>query len=117
MTLNDLEEQPQPVTMLFKICQKNGKQVDIKHCRNDDKSLASVYVDGELFASASSDQKDIARLEAAKDALHKLAHLLPASTMVFDLCTGVDGTLEIEQAKMNLHKICVVKKWPKPVYR
>lgn len=117
MTLGDLEQQPQPVTMLFEICQKNGKEVDIKHRRNGDKSIASVYVDGHLVASAFSDQKDIARLDAAKIALHKLAHVLPASTMKLDFCAGVDGTFEIEAAKNKLHKLCAMKKWPKPVFK
>ncbi|XP_058766603.1 ribonuclease 3-like protein 2 [Vicia villosa] len=54
VTLDDLEQNPQPVKMLYEICQKNGKKVD-----------------GELVAS-SSEQKDIARFEAAKAALDKL---------------------------------------------
>ncbi|XP_027188018.1 ribonuclease 3-like protein 2 isoform X2 [Cicer arietinum] len=119
VTLDDLEQQPQPVTMLFEICQKNGKKVDIKHGRSATKSTASVYVDGQLFASASSDQKDIARLDAAKVALHKLEHMLPAtaSTVMFDCCAGgIDDTFEIEAAKQKLYAICGTKKWPKPVY-
>ncbi|XP_057428146.1 ribonuclease 3-like protein 2 [Lotus japonicus] len=81
VTLDDLEHNPQPVTMLFEICQKNGKQVDIKYRRDSDKSIAGVFVDGQIVASASSDQKDIAKLDAVKVALHKLAHLVPSSTM------------------------------------
>ncbi|XP_061342227.1 ribonuclease 3-like protein 3 isoform X2 [Gastrolobium bilobum] len=116
VTPDDLEQQPQPVTMLFEICQKNGKQVDIKHWRNGDKSIASVYVDGQFVASASSDQKDIARLDAAKVALDKLANLVPVSTMTLNYCAGIDGTFEIEAAKHKLHELCGMKKWPKPVY-
>ncbi|KAJ1389544.1 Ribonuclease III domain [Sesbania bispinosa] len=116
VTLNHLEKQPQPVTMLFEFCQKNGKKVDIKHWRNDAKTIAKVYVDGELVASASSDQKDLARLDAAKIALQKLAHVLPVNSMMLDFCAGVNGTFEIEAAKHKLHELCGMKKWPKPVY-
>lgn len=103
--------------MLYEICQKNGKKVDIEQQRNGAKSTANVYVDGELVASASSDQKDIARLEAAKAALHKLERLLPATTMIRDCYVGIDGTFEVEAAKQKLYAICGIKKWPKPVYR
>ncbi|CAL5205236.1 unnamed protein product [Lathyrus oleraceus] len=116
VTLQDLEQKPQPVTMLYEICQKNGKKVDIEQQRNGAKSTANVYVDGELVASASSDQKDIARLEAAKAALHKLERLLPATTMIRDCYVGIDGTFEVEAAKQKLYAICGIKKWPKPVY-
>ncbi|CAK8531389.1 unnamed protein product [Lathyrus sativus] len=116
VTLQDLEQKPQPVTMLFEICQKNGKKVDIEQQRNGAKSTASVYVDGKLVASASSDQKDIARLEAAKAALHKLERLLPATTMMPDCCVDIDATFEVEAAKQKLYAICGMKKWPKPIY-
>ncbi|KAI5441534.1 hypothetical protein KIW84_010854, partial [Lathyrus oleraceus] len=106
VTLQDLEQKPQPVTMLYEICQKNGKKVDIEQQRNGAKSTANVYVDGELVASASSDQKDIARLEAAKAALHKLERLLPATTMIRDCYVGIDGTFEVEAAKQKLYAIC-----------
>ncbi|CAJ2655824.1 unnamed protein product [Trifolium pratense] len=115
VTLDDLEQRPQPVTMLFEICQKNGKKVDIRQWRNGAKSTASVYVDEELVASASSDQKDIARLEVAKIALHKLEQILPA-TMMSDSYAGLDCTFDIEAAKQKLYAICGMKKWPKPEY-
>ncbi|CAB4278013.1 unnamed protein product [Prunus armeniaca] len=31
VTLEDLQDEPRPVTMLFDLCQKHGKHVDIKH--------------------------------------------------------------------------------------
>ncbi|RDY07981.1 Ribonuclease 3-like protein 2, partial [Mucuna pruriens] len=117
VTPDDLEQQPQPVTMLFEICQKKGKQVDIKHWRNDDRSIASVFVDGEFVASASSDQKDVARLQAAKIALHKLQYLVSPANMKLNFCAEEDGTLVVEAAKHKLHELCGIKKWPKPVYR
>ncbi|RHN69976.1 putative ribonuclease III [Medicago truncatula] len=116
VTLNDLEQKPQPVTMLYEICHKNGKKVDIRHSRNGDKSTASVYVDGELFAVASSDQKDIAKLDAAKSAVQKLERVLPITTTTPDNCKGLDGTFEIEEPKQKLYALCGRKKWPTPVY-
>jgi hypothetical protein len=117
VTLDDLEQNPQPVTMLFEICQKNGKKLDVRQWRNGAKSTVSVYVDEDLVASASSDQKDIARLDAAKIALHKLEQILPAVTMMSDCCADLDCTFEIEAGMQNLYAICGMKKWPKPVYR
>ncbi|KAK2379093.1 ribonuclease protein [Trifolium repens] len=116
VTLDDLEQNPQPVTMLFEICQKNGKKLDVRQWRNGAKSTVSVYVDEDLVASASSDQKDIARLDAAKIALHKLEQILPAVTMMSDCCADLDCTFEIEAGMQKLYAICGMKKWPKPVY-
>ncbi|KAK7300038.1 hypothetical protein RJT34_10872 [Clitoria ternatea] len=111
VTPEDMEHQP--VTKLFELCQKNGKKIDIKPCRNGDKSIANVYVDGEFVASASSDQKYTAKLEAVNIALHKLSHLESVSTskMVED-----NDNFTIEEAKHKLYEACRVKKWPKPVY-
>ena len=117
MTPDDLRQQPQPVTMLYEFCQKQGKHIDIKHWRNGVKNIASVYLDGRFVASASSEQKDIARLDAAKAALHKLAKSAPGRIGMLDFCAGLDGNFEIEAAKQKLHELCGKKKWPKPVYR
>ncbi|KAI9186292.1 hypothetical protein LWI28_015932 [Acer negundo] len=117
ITLDDLKQQPQPVTLLFELCQKQGKQVDIKHWRAKTKTIASVFVDGEFIASGSSDQKEIAKLNAAKEALHKLSHSMPISVGMFEVFNDTDGNFEIEGAKQKLHEICCKKKWPKPTYK
>ncbi|PNX71745.1 ribonuclease 3-like protein 2-like [Trifolium pratense] len=57
------------------------------------------------LAIASSDQKDIARLDASKVALLKPELLLPASTTVFDSCAVIDGAFWIEAAKQKLSAI------------
>ena len=62
--------------MLFELCQKQGKDVDIISWKKGLKNVASVYVDGQFVASGSSEQKEIAKLNAAKGALHKLSHLI-----------------------------------------
>ncbi|CAJ1971424.1 unnamed protein product [Sphenostylis stenocarpa] len=124
VTPGDLEQQPQPVTALFEICQKRGKDVDIKQVRKGAESVASVFVDGQFIASASSVQKDLAKLEAAKIALDRLAYVVPpnsmkpsGSNMQLSFCPDKDGTMIIEAAKHRLHEFCENKKWPKPVYR
>ncbi|PIN09470.1 Ribonuclease III [Handroanthus impetiginosus] len=111
--LDVLEQQPQPVTMLFEQCQKNGKHVDIKHWRKGERNIASVYVDGNLVASASSDQKENARLHAAKEALQKLFSK-SNEFMNVDIPSQLD---EIEGAKQKLRELCDKRKWPKPNYK
>ena len=77
VTLEDLQQQPQPVTMLFKLCQKRVKQVDIKYRRTEAKNVATVYVDGKFIASGSSEKKETAKLNAARQALLKLSESMP----------------------------------------
>jgi hypothetical protein len=103
--------------MLYERCQKSGKNLDIWLCWNGITSTTSVYVDGQLVASATSDQRDIAKLDAVKIALQKLEPVLPVIPMSSDLCADLDGPFEIEAAKQKLYAICGVKKWVKPVYR
>ena len=50
------------VMMLFELCQKQGKQVDIKYWKNGEKNVATVYVDGKFIASGSSEKKETAKL-------------------------------------------------------
>ncbi|XP_012442277.2 ribonuclease 3-like protein 2 [Gossypium raimondii] len=115
VTPEALQQQPQPVSSLFEICQKQGKYVDIKHWKNGVKNIATVFVDGEFIASGSSDRKDIAKLNAVREALQRLS-----TSMVVDVDSlGIDeinGSLEIKEAKQKLHKLCMKKKWPKPIY-
>lgn len=105
------------MTMLFEVCQKHGKQVDIKNWRNGSKNVASVYVDGSFVASGSSMQKEIARLNAAREALIKLSKSMDTSTRTVVTIDGIDESFEIEGAKQKLHDFCCKKKWPKPNYR
>ncbi|GFZ12537.1 hypothetical protein Acr_23g0009220 [Actinidia rufa] len=116
VTLDILQQQPQPVTMLFELCQQNSWQVDIKHWRKEEKDVASVYVDGSFIASASSEQKENARLHAAKIALEKLCHPKSNNKMSVDIYSSIDGT-EIEGTKHKLNELCIKKRWPKPSYR
>ncbi|KAK2639795.1 hypothetical protein Ddye_027590 [Dipteronia dyeriana] len=51
--------------------------VDIMHCRVKTKTIARVFVDVEFVTSGSFDQKEISKLNAAKEALHKLSQPMP----------------------------------------
>ncbi|KAE8649376.1 ribonuclease 3-like protein 2 [Cucumis sativus] len=115
-TLEELQVEPQPVTVLFQVCQRNGKQVDIKHWKNGSNSIASVYVDGKFVASGSSMQKEIARLNAAREALIKLSDSMDTRIKTFVTIDGIDESFEIEGAKQKLHDVCSKRKWQKPNY-
>lgn len=103
--------------MLFELCQKQGKQVDIRHWRKGAKNIASVYVNGRFVASGSSEQKEIAKLNAAKQALSKLSQSKPTNTGMFEFSVRSDGSFEIEGAKQILNELCGKKKWHRPTYR
>ncbi|XP_004251917.1 ribonuclease 3-like protein 2 [Solanum lycopersicum] len=112
ITLDLLAQQPQPVTMLYELCQKDGKHVDIKHWRKEEKDIASVYVDGQFVVSATSENKENAKLHAAKSAITKLAC---NHTSKLDL--EVEPNTEFGGAKQKLNELCGRKKWPAPTYR
>ncbi|XP_050370246.1 ribonuclease 3-like protein 2 [Argentina anserina] len=113
VTPEDLQQQPQPVTKLFEVCQKHGKHVDIKYWRNEMKSIASVHVDGKFVASGSSEQKEVAKVNAVAIALRKLSKSMRLDDTSFEVITG---SFHIEGAKDKLHQLCGKKKWHKPVY-
>lgn len=117
VTLEALLKQPQPITMLFELCQKQGKQVDIKHWKDESKNVISIHVDGKFVASGSSEQKEIAKLNAAKLALCKLWKSMPPTNGLAKIMAGTDESFEIEGAKQKLHELCSKKKWAKPAYR
>lgn len=116
VTLEDIQQQPQPVTLLFEFCQKHEKQLDFVFRKNESKIIASVYVDGALVASASSKQKEIAKLSAAREALHKFSQSIHASERMFGTNDGIDTNFENGGAKQKLHDLCGKKKWANPNY-
>ncbi|KAM0063757.1 putative ribonuclease III [Helianthus debilis subsp. tardiflorus] len=109
--LNVILAEPQPITALYEVCQKDGKQLDIQYRRNGDRTIASVYMDGTLIASRSSDTKENAKLHAAEAALLKITK--PKTS---DTGPQYEAT-EIENAKQKLNEICNKQKWPKPTYK
>ncbi|KAL4618926.1 hypothetical protein ACB092_06G046300 [Castanea dentata] len=116
VTLEDLQQQPQPVTMLFELCQKQGKQVNVKYRRTGAKNVATVYVDSRFIAAGSSEKKETAKLNAARQALLKLSESMPTNFGRLDFSFGLNKSFEIDGAKQKLHELCGKKKWPKPIY-
>lgn len=113
VTLDDVQRQPQPVSMLFRICHKHKKQINIRYWKDDNSSIASVYFDDELLASGCAENKDTAKLIAAKLALRKLSEVLPVEMAIDEDSVEI----ELRDAKKKLNEICFKRKWPKPVYR
>ncbi|KAJ0264565.1 Ribonuclease 3-like protein 2 [Hirschfeldia incana] len=111
-TLDELQREPQPISMLFQLCDKHDKRLGIRYSKEGRSVIADVCFDGELFASGSAENKDTAKLIAAKEAVRKFSECTPIA-MVVD-----EGSVEIEleDAKRKLYEICSKKKWPKPIY-
>ncbi|KAF9588213.1 hypothetical protein IFM89_008283 [Coptis chinensis] len=115
VTLENLKQQP--VTMLYELCQKQGKNVDIKHWRRGENNITNVFVDGKLLASACSEQKETSKLIASKAALDKL---LMSESMLIKAegsCELLNGVEELTVAKQKLIEFCGKKHWSKPTYR
>ena len=112
-TLDDLQQQPQPISMLFQLCHKHNKRLAIRYLKEGKRIIAGVYLDDELFASGSAENKDSAKLLAAKEALGKFSECTPIAMVVDEGSVEV----EVEDAKRKLYEICSKKKWPKPIYR
>lgn len=108
-----LQKQPQPITLLFELCQKNGQQIEFKQWRQDDKSFSSVYVDNMLIVSVSSDSKENAKLHAARAALEKLTD----QNGPMDVFSSWFENGEIKDPKRKLNQVSIKKKWSEPTYR
>ncbi|KAI3769148.1 hypothetical protein L6452_00248 [Arctium lappa] len=115
--LNVIEKQPQPITLLYEACQKDQKDVIIRHWRKGDRNIASVYVDGRFVASGSSENKENAKLHAAEAALSKLTSSQSSDPMDIQMYDDFNKTIEIEGAKRRVHELCNKKRWSKPIYR
>lgn len=108
----------QPITTLHMLCQKHGKILDIKNWKKDSFNITNVFVDGILLGIGSSEQKVIARLNAARDALEKLSFSYHTVDMDVDLCsTSRNGVQEIDGSKKRLNEFCNKKHWLKPIYK
>ncbi|XP_075669678.1 ribonuclease 3-like protein 2 [Castanea sativa] len=113
-----LQQQPRPITTLNEQCQKQGREVDIKIWREGAKHIATVYVDGVSIASGSSDQsKEIAKLNAANQALLESSKSMPTNIGRLDFSFGPNKSFEIEGAEQKLNEVCQKKRWPDPIYR
>lgn len=116
ITAENLDEQP--VTTLYVFCQKQGKRLDIKNWKQGSLNIADVFIDGILVGSGSSEQKSIAKLNAARNTLQKLSssHI---TDMDVDMCltNGNEITDEKGSSKKRLHELCCKKHWLKPIYK
>ncbi|XP_057962894.1 ribonuclease 3-like protein 2 [Malania oleifera] len=116
--LDDLKQHPQPVTMLYEFCQKNGSMLEFEYGRKDLKNVASVVIDGKFVASGISSQKEIAKINAAKEALQTLPEFQNWRKMVNgDPFGSLNKVGEIEKAKQKLNELCEKKRMRKPVFR
>ncbi|KAG6483208.1 hypothetical protein ZIOFF_059850 [Zingiber officinale] len=108
----------QPITTLHMLCQKHGKILDIKNLNKDSLNITNVFVDGILLGIGSSEQKVIAKLNAARDALQKLSFSCHTADMDVDLCSSsCNGVQEIDGSKKRLNEYCIKKHWLKPTYK
>ncbi|EEC78883.1 hypothetical protein OsI_19246 [Oryza sativa Indica Group] len=115
ITAETIDEQP--VTMLHELCQKHGKMAQFKTWQKGGMTVVNVFVAGELVGIGSSEQKVIAKLNAARDATRKLAG---AKKQV--LTTGVGNGLgdeigELRECKQKLNEQCSRQNWPKPIFK
>ncbi|XP_022024712.2 ribonuclease 3-like protein 2 [Helianthus annuus] len=97
--------EPQPITALYEACQKDGKQLDIQYRRNGDRTIASVYMDGTLITSRSSDTKENAKLHAAEATLLKITKL-KTSDMGPQAIVNFNEATETEGAKQKPNELC-----------
>ncbi|KAJ4794400.1 hypothetical protein LUZ62_045646 [Rhynchospora pubera] len=104
----------QPVTTLYELCQKNGKDVKFYTWPKGNKTIVNVLIGSELVGYGSSHQKTIARLKAAKDALEKLSGE-KSNLLIQSQPKEVVG--DEEAAKQKLNEFCMKKHWPPPVYK
>ncbi|PKI46061.1 hypothetical protein CRG98_033555 [Punica granatum] len=116
VTLEVLQHQPQPVTLLYELCQKKGKTVHFQNWKKHSRNITSVFVDGKFVASGSSRMKETAKLNAAKSALMKLSELEHLNRGEVEIPDWIDGPFEIEGAKQKLLELCGKKKWSYPTY-
>ncbi|XP_008780917.1 ribonuclease 3-like protein 2 [Phoenix dactylifera] len=116
ITLENWDEQP--VTTLYVFCQKRGKSVDFEKWKKGQTYVMNVFVDGKLIGIGSSEQKTIAKLNAARDALEKLSCSEAEYMDTEPYLPGEDGAGEhIEGSKQKLNELCSKNRWPRPVYK
>ena len=103
----------QPVTGLTEFCQKNGKVVQFKSSREGEKSIFEVLIDGEKVGYGSSKNKDIAKLNAARDAHEKLNLKSNLSIKAHkDVEDGEKSTLQVPTIPHSQHRLAALVPLP-----
>ena len=102
ITSKTLDEQP--VTSLYKICQKHGKSVKFRNFHKGSTNNIKVFADGKLIGSGSSEHKQIAKLNAARDALQHISssRLLNAAEDVLQLLSISEPDESKQITKLNV---------------
>ncbi|URE16739.1 ribonuclease 3-like protein [Musa troglodytarum] len=107
----------QPVTTLYELCHKQGRSIEIKNWKRGFVNNTSVFIDGDLKGIGCSEQKTIAKLNAARDALQKLSALKKADMEVELSSAAANGTAEEKDgSKQKLNQFCIKKHWIMPIY-
>ncbi|CAL9773268.1 unnamed protein product [Musa acuminata subsp. burmannicoides] len=124
ITSENMDEQP--VTTLYELCQKQGRScwadgpysAHIKNWKRGFVNNISVFIDGDLMGIGCSEQRSIAKLNAARDALQKLSALEEADMDVELSSTAGNGTAEEKDgSKQKLNQFCSKKHWIMPIYK
>ncbi|CAI9756859.1 unnamed protein product [Fraxinus pennsylvanica] len=101
--------------MLFELCQRDGKDADIRCDRNGKRNMASVYVDGELLASSYSEQKENATFHADKAAVNKLPRTTSEIKWINSMMISM-WKMTLKKQNTSYMTVCGKKKWPNPEY-
>ncbi|OQU77745.1 hypothetical protein SORBI_3009G096100 [Sorghum bicolor] len=108
----------QPVTTLHELCQKHGKVAQFETWQKGGMTMVNVFVGGEMVGLGSSEQKVIAKLNAARDALGKLIGGAKQQVLINGIANGlVDEIVELRECKQKLTEQCIGKHWPKPIFK
>lgn len=120
-TPETLQQLPHPGKTLYEYCQKQGKQIGLKHWVKGSKHRTTIYVDGVFMASHWSNQKDISKLNAAKEALQKLAQCEMNQVEVGledkQRASRIKERGGTERPEQKFTGLCSKKKLQKPGYR
>ncbi|URE18932.1 ribonuclease 3-like protein [Musa troglodytarum] len=116
ITSENMDEQP--VTTLYELCQKQGRSIEIKNWKRGFVNITNAFVDGDLMGIGCSEQKTIAKLNAARDALQKLSALEEPDMEVELSSAAGNGTAEEKGgSKQKLSQFCSKKHWIMPIYK
>ncbi|CAL9126265.1 unnamed protein product [Musa acuminata var. zebrina] len=116
ITSENMDEQP--VTTLYELCQKQGRSIEIKNWKRGFVNNISVFIDGDLMGIGCSEQRSIAKLNAARDALQKLSALEEADMEVELSSAAGNGTAEEKDgSKQKLNQFSSKKHWIMPMYK
>ncbi|CAL4899862.1 unnamed protein product [Urochloa decumbens] len=108
----------QPVTTLHELCQKHGKVAQFKTWQKGGMTVVNVFVGGEMVGLGTSEQKVIAKLNAARDALSKLVGGEKQLVLINGVGNGSGDEIgELMECKHKLTEQCIGKNWPKPIFK